>query len=214
MEPNEALRLKLMRLVDGELSAGEAAALALSCRDDPAAGALIASLQAERALLRAAFPPSEAPTTGRTLAAIDAAFAARRRRRRLPRSWSAAMPLAASLLTAALVGTWAVWFAEERAEAAAERLLAAQASDRALAAATVARALDTQVSGSTVTWRNPDSGSAGSVKPLRTFRTADGRWCREFEQRLEAAADQQGRGIACRGPSGWWLKLERPAGEA
>jgi surface antigen len=213
MEPNETLRLKLMRLVDGELPAGEAAAVAASCRDDPAAGALIASLQAERALLRAAFPPSEAPA-GRTLAVIDAAFAARRRRRRWPRLWSATMPLAASLLTAAIVGTWAVWLAEERAEAAAERVLAAQASDRALAAATMARALDTQVSGSTVTWRNPDSGSAGSVKPLRTFRTADGRWCREFEQRLDALTGQQGRGVACRGPAGWWLKLERPAGEA
>ena len=75
-------------------------------------------------------------------------------------------------------------------------------------------ALDTQVSGGSVTWQNPASGSRGSVTPLRTFKTADGRWCREYRQEIAAVALTERRiGIACRDAEGWRLKLERP-GEA
>jgi surface antigen len=216
MTPNGVDSLDLMRLVDGELPPGEAARLARRCRDDPTAGAAIAALQAERALLRAAFPP-EAPG-GEDRAAIDAALAGRGRRAGpWPRAaWRAALPLAASILTAVVIGSGAVVLAERRAEDAVARVLAEQARDRALTTAALQEALDRQVSGQSVAWSNPDSGSRGSITPLRTFRAADGRWCREFERRVEATAlgAERRTGIACRDPSGWRLQLERPGGEA
>ena len=72
-------------------------------------------------------------------------------------------------------------------------------------------ALDTRFSGGSVTWQNPASGSRGSITPLRTFRTANGRWCREYRQELNSAAQsEQQIGMACREADGWQLKLERP----
>ena len=91
-------------------------------------------------------------------------------------------------------------------------MVAAQTKDRELMAAAFAQALDSRRSGQMVSWENPDSGSSGSFTPLHTFRAADGRWCREFQQRLDQGGATDTRlGIACRDPEGWQLELERPS---
>ena len=200
-------KLALMRLVDGELDPTEACAVAVSCRTKPDAAAYLADLASEGALLRAAFPV-DSQGLPRAAAAIDAAFAARGRR---GRSWRLVLPIAASMLTAIVVGAGSVLVAERRAEDAAARVVAAFRHDRQLAAAAFAQALDRQVSGQSVAWRNPDSGSSGATTPLRTFRAADGRYCREYEQRLAApGALEQVTGIACREAGGWRPAVERP----
>jgi anti-sigma factor RsiW len=205
------LRVELMLLVDGELDGQQAAQVARRCRDDPAMGAAVAALETDRALIRAAFPPAgggDESAHGR----IDAALDARRRRQRWAQIWHAAAPLLASILTATVLGAGAVALAERRAAQAASFVLAEQARDRQLMAATFKAALDTQVSGGSVVWQNPASGSRGSVTPLRTFKAADGRWCREYRQEVEGAAMSERRiGIACRDAGGWRLRLERPA---
>jgi surface antigen len=209
---DEAGKLVLMRLVDGELTAEEAAAATASCREQPEAAARLAALVGDRALLQAAFPP-EASDAARLVAAIDAAFASARRRpnRFLSR---AALPIAASVLTALLVGTGGVMLADRQAEDTAARVVAALGRDRQLTAAAFGEALDKQLSGQSVEWSNPDTGSSGSVTPLRTFRASDGRWCREYEQRVAGPAGAERlTGIACRDAQGWRPKLERP-GEA
>lgn len=72
----------------------------------------------------------------------------------------------------------------------------------------VALALETRVSGKPATWRNPDSGSYGTVEPVRTFRAANGQWCREYIQTADLAAElfqpARRRAIACRDPDGQW----------
>ena len=168
---------------------------------------LLAELAAERALLRAALP-LEQEGHDRAMRAIDAAFAARARRQGW--AWSG-LPIAASVVTALIVGGGAVLLAEHRAEDAAARMVAAFAADRQLSAAAFTQALDRQVSGQSVSWHNPDTGSGGSVTPLRTFRAADGRYCREYEQRMTAAGGSELRtGIACRDGEGWRPTVERP----
>jgi RNA polymerase sigma factor (sigma-70 family) len=138
----------------------------------------------------------------------DAAFSARARRQGW--AWSG-LPIAASVVTALIVGGGAVLLAEHRAEDAAARMVAAFAADRQLSAAAFTQALDRQVSGQSVSWHNPDTGSGGSVTPLRTFRAADGRYCREYEQRMTAAGGSELRtGIACRDGRGWRPTVERP----
>lgn len=211
MELTETARLDLMRLMDGELPPERAAEVARVARQDPAAASFLVGLEADRALLRAAFPLEE--TSGPPArAALDRGFAARRRRQATVARWRAAMPIAASVLVAALLGTGAVLLAEHRAADIAGQVIAAQAKDRELMAVAFAQALDSRRSGQMVSWQNPDSGSSGSFMPLRTFRAADGRWCREYEQRLDQGGATDTRlGIACRDAGGWQLELERPS---
>lgn len=54
-------------------------------------------------------------------------------------------------------------------------------------------------------WVNPDSGTAGTVVPLRTFAGARGEPCREFITTIIIGGrEEQGYGTACRQPDGSW----------
>lgn len=203
-------RIELMLLVDGELQGLDAALVGRRCRDDPMLGAGVSALEIERILLRAAFPV-EAGVEPSMLRALDKKFAIDHARQRRAAFWRILGPLAASIATAILIGSITLDLAQYRARGAASQVLAEQARDRQLMAVALNSALDTQLSGSSVTWQNPASGSRGSITPLRTFRTANGRWCREYRQELASAAQSEQRiGIACREADGWQLKLERP----
>ena len=196
---DEGRKLWLMQLADGEPigAAPEAVAAELA----PAETAELAALVRQRALLRSAFPvEEEVPASLR--AGVERAFAARQRR-----AWSLrdlAVPLAASLAAAFLVGIGTVLVTDHRTDAATARMIAAMRQDRELMAAAFATALDRSVSGQSVAWRNPESGRSGKVTPLRTFRGADGRWCREYEEEILAPGGRE-REIrtACRVGDGW-----------
>ena len=67
------------------------------------------------------------------------------------------------------------------------------------------QALETQPSGATVGWRNPDGAHSGEVTPVRTYKTDHGQYCREFdEQYTDANATTASYGVACREPDGSW----------
>jgi surface antigen len=65
-------------------------------------------------------------------------------------------------------------------------------------------------------WSNPETGTAGAVRPTRTFQQPDGGFCREFALSIEVrqkpggetkgAADAAGR-YACRQANGRWKFL-------
>ena len=77
-------------------------------------------------------------------------------------------------------------------------------ADRLAAAQATHNALDNKPTGVATTWRNPDTGHAGSVTPLRTYR-AGGRDCRDFEQSLLIDGQAETvRSTACRQPDGTW----------
>jgi surface antigen len=77
--------------------------------------------------------------------------------------------------------------------------------DKRTAAATTQQALDSKPSGTTTTWRNPDSGNSGSVTPIRTYQADNGRYCREYEQTVTIGGKpQKSYGTACRQPDGTW----------
>ncbi len=81
--------------------------------------------------------------------------------------------------------------------------------DRQQAAQTTTRALETQPSGTTSTWSNPDTGNSGTVTPMRTFQRPDGTYCREFQQTITVGGKQQeAYGTACRQPDGSWKVVE------
>jgi hypothetical protein len=194
----EDRKLLLMALADGE---PDAVAVAQP-RLDPVETAYVADLCAERALLRAAFP---AETVGLepARATLEAAFAARQHPR-APSARAMWLPLAASVLTAIVVGGGTVLIAERRAEDTASRAIAAFRADQQLQAAAFVEAMDRHASGQSVAWINPESATSGSVTPLRTFRAADGRWCREYRKELVApGGTERSLDIACREGDAW-----------
>ena len=79
------------------------------------------------------------------------------------------------------------------------------AQDRMLAERTSQNALETQRSGVTTTWHNPDTGHRGSVTPSRPFQTEQGTYCREFTQEVIIGNQKEkAYGTACRQPDGSW----------
>jgi surface antigen len=67
------------------------------------------------------------------------------------------------------------------------------------------RALETGKTGQIASWRNPDSGAAGTITPTRTFQANGGAYCREFTQTINVGGrSEQAVGTACRQADGTW----------
>lgn len=67
------------------------------------------------------------------------------------------------------------------------------------------RAFEHTPSGQAVEWRDPDSRDYGSYTPQRTYRSAQGSYCREYSQRVVIdGREEQAYGTACRQPDGTW----------
>ena len=59
--------------------------------------------------------------------------------------------------------------------------------------------------GQASTWRDPNQPVAATMTPVKTYQTAEGEYCREFQQNIEIAGKtEQGYGTACRRPDGSW----------
>ncbi len=67
------------------------------------------------------------------------------------------------------------------------------------------RALESNKSHETSVWVNPDSGNEYSVTPTKTYQTAKGRYCREYQTTVTVGGSpKSGYGKACRQPDGNW----------
>ncbi len=70
---------------------------------------------------------------------------------------------------------------------------------------TTQRALETQPSGTTINWKNPDSGNYGTVTPQPAKQNASGQYCREFQQTVTVGGQtEEAFGTACRQSDGSW----------
>jgi surface antigen len=100
------------------------------------------------------------------------------------------------------------YFAERSVEREIARLEALRTADREMIEAAISVALESHVSGQPARWHNPDSGSSGSVEPIRTFKISTGQWCREYAHALDIRGWQERRetlrAIACREAGGTW----------
>jgi len=77
--------------------------------------------------------------------------------------------------------------------------------DERLAANSLNETLEYNRSGVVSTWRNPDAQISGRSQPLKTFQTADGTYCREFQETVTIAGRQtDAYGTACRQDDGHW----------
>lgn len=68
------------------------------------------------------------------------------------------------------------------------------------------KALEKSLSGNSVRWKNPASGARGSVTPLKTWKTAEGIYCRSFREKIELASGEtvSRNGVACRTEEAVW----------
>lgn len=220
---------RLNAFVDGELTAAESAATAAALADDETARAMVEDLREASALLKAAVSePVAAMPPERLTRVIESAWAARSdvdarmaiTPHRGPRAWQ--LTALAASLAGILVGLTGGYFAgTSSVQRQLAQLTAAQTADRALLAELASVAIEKQdrdaidqlvgfaleknKSGESTNWQDPSGAGVASITPIRTFRAADGKWCREYTQATKLGSnDETLRGIACRGSDGLW----------
>jgi surface antigen len=77
--------------------------------------------------------------------------------------------------------------------------------DKQMAAEAAHRAMESTPTGKPVAWRNPDSGHSGTVTPTKTYQTANGTYCREYQTTVLIDGKQErATGTACRQADGSW----------
>jgi surface antigen len=77
--------------------------------------------------------------------------------------------------------------------------------DKEMQAKAASQALEKSPSGKSVAWQNPDTGHAGTVTPTHTYQTAQGTYCREYQQTVTIDGKKENSyGTACRQPDGSW----------
>jgi len=77
--------------------------------------------------------------------------------------------------------------------------------DKQMAAEAAHRAMETAPTGKPVAWQNPDSGHSGTVTPTKTYQTANGNYCRDYQAAVVIDGKQErATGTACRQPDGSW----------
>lgn len=78
-------------------------------------------------------------------------------------------------------------------------------ADAAAANQAAQSALENNSAGQSTPWKNPQTGNSGTVTPENYYQTADGTYCREFQQTIIVSGQSQNAyGKACRQPDGSW----------
>jgi hypothetical protein len=69
----------------------------------------------------------------------------------------------------------------------------------------IQQALEHASSGAAASWHDPATGDAGDVLPIRTVRSSQYGWCRDFTEHIRATGRAyELRGTGCRNPAGVW----------
>jgi surface antigen len=78
--------------------------------------------------------------------------------------------------------------------------------DRRVMQETAYRSLTDAPAGETAAWRNPNTGSNGTITPLRTYLDGDGQICRDYAAMIEVDGERyDGEETACRNAVGAWV---------
>lgn len=182
---------QLAARADGELDATTAQALDAALATDPQLARRYARFTATRRLLRDSFSGvADEPVPERLLRALAVPAAAPRRRPR----WQP-LALAASLVIAVAAGFVAL-------QAPRGPAIPGLPPDTGA----LAYVLEHTPSGEPA--KLYVAGARYELLPLSTLKTADGRWCREFES---AGDDGSVRAVGCRGSGHWQVQLPSAA---
>ena len=192
----------LIAYADGELDSGASARIERELVRNPALARGVAGYQQDAALLRSALQGA-LYASPRSLPSLDVGARETRSWRRLFASSTVPWALAASL------AAFALGMSLDRIIGSGVELAPhagyGQPADSQYSGDALAASLELSVSGVSTEWVNPDSGASGEVMPVRTFKTSDGRYCREYLeiQKWSGGREETG-GIACRQGDGMW----------
>lgn len=82
-------------------------------------------------------------------------------------------------------------------------------ADAAMYNSATQQALETAPAGQALPWKNPETGNYGYVTPAAPYQQADGRYCREYNQKVVVGGKTQNAyGKACRQPDGSWQIIQ------
>lgn len=60
--------------------------------------------------------------------------------------------------------------------------------------------------GQTASWRNPDTGTEGTITPLRSYLNGEGRMCRDYQATIQVEGESyDGKETACQNEVGAWV---------
>ncbi len=193
----------LVSYVDGQLDERETGRVEAALAEDAEARETVRGLRESAELLRSAFNEAlTVPVPAGILESINRAAADRAAGRR---HWSWPAALAASLAMLFVGFGGGLLMVDLRVEQELAELRAIELTDQQAREAALFQALEKHVSGEAVAWRNPDSGRAGVITPVRTFKNRQEQWCREYRSKEELAGTAEIHlAIACREPEGLW----------
>lgn len=204
----EDIRILLTGLADDELEGEQRMRAEAIVAADIDARRFVEELRAERAALARLFEPvAQEPVPARivdTVLTAPCPIEAPRGeviplgKSRSPRfGGGTAWALAASLAGLALVGAL---YVTERGRTRSD-IVAVQPGAGLIAAGELARVLEAEGSRS-MTRAAPGSAELAAIRPLLTFKSRAGAWCRQFE--APGAGRTVGGGVACRQADGAW----------
>jgi surface antigen len=82
-------------------------------------------------------------------------------------------------------------------------------ADMAYYEKTSQRAMETAQPGQSLPWSNPETGNRGTITPSNYYQTANGQYCREYNQTITVGGrTERGYGTACRQADGSWQIVE------
>lgn len=119
--------------------------------------------------------------------------------------WRRLVPLAAGV-AGLLLGTFAsTTYTDYKTDRTIRIAAASQALDDQAIQRTLNSALELKISGTTVTWNNPDTRISAELTPVRTFQREDKTYCREYKKQINRDGKKDvSFGIACREAKGTW----------
>lgn len=187
----------LAAFMDGELDLAEARRVEQALAVDTALRKRLERLRAVDGAVRAAFEQvAHLPAPALREPVVPTSFASGGRGR-----WLLPLSMAASLL--ALAGTGVLAYQLGQMQQA--RLVEAEQARTVALQNAFQRVIDSELSGTTVSWRSGDGNLRAEFTPVRTWRTDSGRYCREFtEVRVENGVAREEGGVACRRDDGRW----------
>ncbi len=72
------------------------------------------------------------------------------------------------------------------------------------------RTLESELSWRVANWKSRATGFGGSITPVRTFRTTDGIFCREYRESVATTKRVVAElAVACRDPAVGWVRVGR-----
>lgn len=209
---------RLMAYADGELDAANSREVERALAADPGLAQRVTELRGDAMLLKSSYQHllAGAQVPGWLLHKDDPAATRPLRptvwrwRRSVVLPWAIAASLA-SLLVGTGVGQM---MGRAGVESAYARAGLMTPGDLSSSDATLKASLESDTSGTSRSWKNPDNGHFGEIMPVRTFKSSQGQYCREFvETATVSGTSTEAGGIACRQPGvGWKVRLRYYSG--